>query len=46
MVISDAESREEHDATEYSPTGWTMAKLQAFLCPCVVKQNHGKGMKI
>ena len=31
-ILSDAESREEHDETKYSPIGQTMAELWFFLC--------------
>ena len=37
IILPDTESREEHDATKYSPIGWRTAKLRAFLYPCVVK---------
>ena len=32
IILSDAESREEHDKTKYSPIGQTMAELRSFLC--------------
>ena len=32
IMLSDAESREEHDKTKYSPIGQTMAELRSFLC--------------
>ena len=32
IILPDAESREEHDETKYSPIGQTMAKLRLFLC--------------
>ena len=32
IILSDAESREEHDKTKYSPIGQTMAQLWSFLC--------------
>ena len=32
IILSDAESREEHNKTKYSPIGQTMAELRSFLC--------------
>ena len=32
IILSDAESREEHDETKYSSVGQTMAELWSFLC--------------
>ena len=32
IILSDAESREEHDETKYSFIGKTMAELRSFLC--------------
>ena len=32
IILSDAESREEHDKTKYSPIGQTMTELWSFLC--------------
>ena len=32
IVMSDAESREEHEKTKYSPIGQTMAELRSFFC--------------
>ena len=32
IILSDAESREEHDETKYSPIGQTMAEFTVFLC--------------
>ena len=32
IILSDAESHEDHDETKYSPIGQTMAELQSFLC--------------
>ena len=32
IILSDAESREEHDETKYSPIRQTMAELRSFLC--------------
>ena len=43
-ILSDAESREEHDATKYSPIGQMISKLQSFLCLDVEKSL--KKMKI
>ena len=31
-ILSDAESREEHDETKYSPIGQTATELWTFLC--------------
>ena len=31
-TLSEAESREEHNKTKYSPIGQTMAELRSFLC--------------
>ena len=36
-IPSDAESREEHDETKYSPIGQAMAELRSFLCLDVEK---------
>ena len=32
IILSDAESHEEHDETKYSPIGQMMAELRSFLC--------------
>ena len=32
IILPDAESREEHDETKYSPIEQTMAELWSFLC--------------
>ena len=32
IILPDAESREEHDETNYSPIEKTMAELRSFLC--------------
>ena len=32
IILPDAESREEHDETKYSPIGQTVAELRSFLC--------------
>ena len=32
IILSDAESHEEHDETKYSPRGQTMAELWSILC--------------
>ena len=32
IILSDAESREEHDKTKYSPIGQMMVELRSFLC--------------
>ena len=32
IILPDAESREEHDETKYSPIGQTMVELRYFLC--------------
>ena len=32
IILPDAESREEHNETKYSPIGQTMAELWSFLC--------------
>ena len=32
IILPDAESREEHDESKYSPIGQTMAELRFFLC--------------
>ena len=40
IILSDAESREEHDKTKYSPIGQTMAELQSFLCLDVAEKNE------
>ena len=41
-ILSDAESREEHDATKYRINSGQVTGL--FVPAC--NQNHGKGMKI
>ena len=35
--LTDAESREEHNATKYRPIGQTTADLWTFLCPSVME---------
>ena len=37
IILSDAESCEEHDKTKHSLTGQTMAELRSFLCLDVEK---------
>ena len=37
IILSDAESSEEHDETKYSLIGQTMAELWSFLCLDVEK---------
>ena len=37
VIVSDADSREEHDETKYSPIGQMMAELRSFLCVDVGK---------
>ena len=37
IILSDAELREEHDKTTYSPVGQTIAELRSFLCLDVEK---------
>ena len=32
IILSDAESREEHDETKHSPIGQTKMELRSFLC--------------
>ena len=44
IILSDAESREEHDETKCSPIGQTVAELWSFLCLDAGKSR--KGMKI
>ena len=44
IILSDAESREEHDKTKYSPIGQTMAELRSFLC--LMKEKSRKRMII
>ena len=35
--LTDAESREEHNATKYCPIGRMTAELWTFLCPSVME---------
>ena len=37
ITLPDAESREEHDETKYSPIGQTMEELRSYLCVDVGK---------
>ena len=41
VILSDAESREEHNETKYSPIGQMMVELRSFL-----RLDVGKRMKI
>ena len=45
IILSDAESREEHQETKYSPIRQMTAELRSFLCLDVGKITD-KGMKI
>ena len=37
FILPDAESREEHDETKYSPIGQMVTELRSFLCLYVGK---------
>ena len=38
IILSDAESSEEHGEIKYSPIGQTMAELRSFFCLDVQKR--------
>jgi len=46
IILSDAESREEHDEAKYSPIGQTMAGLRSFLCLDVGKITKRKKIEM
>ena len=44
-ILSDAESREEHDETKYSPIKMNDSRVTGLFVPGC-RQNHGKGTKV